>query len=91
MKAFSKSLMPDGLEKDFKPQDVADLIGFLRQSLGAAVPPNLVLFDDEQTFLDALADADGGAVASLSTADKHSGTAALHLTTGHPSRRRCTR
>lgn len=80
MKASSKSLMPDGMEKELQPQDIADLIGFLRKSLGEAVPSGIVLFDDEQTFLDALTD--GGAVASLSTADKHSGAAALHLTAG---------
>ncbi len=84
MKASSKSLMPDGLEKDFTPGDLANLIGYLRQSLGPIVPPGLVLFDDEQAFLDALAD-DGGAIASLSMNDKFSGKAALHLTTGQRS------
>jgi len=84
MQASSKSLMPDGLEKDFTPQDIADLIGFLRQSLGQVVPASLVLFDDEQSFLDALAD-DGGAVASLSKTDKHSGDAAMRLTAGQRS------
>ena len=83
MKASSKSLMPEGLEKDLTPQDVADLIGFLRQTLGEAVPQGIVLFDDEQAFLDALAD--GDAVASLTTTDKHSGKAAMHLTAGQRS------
>src|SRR5262249_21151153 len=30
MRILSKSLMPDGLEKELTPQNVADLIGFLR-------------------------------------------------------------
>ena len=34
MKSLSKSLMPDGLEKQLSLQDLADLIGFLRHSSG---------------------------------------------------------
>jgi putative membrane-bound dehydrogenase-like protein len=33
MAASSKSLMPDGLEKEISPQDMADLLGYLRQVL----------------------------------------------------------
>jgi putative membrane-bound dehydrogenase-like protein len=33
MRTLSKSLMPDGLENELTPQDVADLIGFVRHSI----------------------------------------------------------
>lgn len=80
MRALSKSLMPDGMEKELTPQDLADLIGYLRQSLGPVVAPSLVLFDDEPSFLAVLAE--GGATTSLTRDDKHSGQAALRLTAG---------
>jgi len=34
MRVLTKSLMPEGLEKELTPQDVADLIGFLRRPPG---------------------------------------------------------
>ncbi|HVC95724.1 MAG TPA: PVC-type heme-binding CxxCH protein [Pirellulales bacterium] len=80
MRALTKSLMPEGLEKELTPQNVADLIGFLRHSLGPVVAPGMVLFDDEPTFLAALTE--GAAKASLTTSDKHGGDAALLLTEG---------
>jgi putative membrane-bound dehydrogenase-like protein len=80
IKAMTKSLMPDGLEKELTPQNVADLLGFLRQSLGPVVAPSLVLFDDELAFVASLNE--GGARATLSTEDKFAGQAALHLTAG---------
>jgi putative heme-binding domain-containing protein len=36
MVASSKSLMPEGLEKEVSPQDKADLLGYLRRELRAA-------------------------------------------------------
>ncbi|MCP4510688.1 MAG: c-type cytochrome [Fuerstiella sp.] len=33
LQASTKSLMPDGLEKDLKPQDLADVIRFVRDSI----------------------------------------------------------
>lgn len=86
MKALSKSLMPEGLEKELKPQDVADLIGFLRQSLGPVLPAGVVLFDDEPEFVAALTE--GAATPTLIHDDKHSGNVALKLTSGqrHSSR-----
>ena len=35
LSSTGKSAMPEGLEKDLKPQDVADVIAFLRSSQGA--------------------------------------------------------
>ncbi len=75
MRALSKSLMPDGLEKELTPQNLADLIGFLRHSLGPVVASGVVLFDDDPGFLAALTE--GDARASLATDDKFSGAAAL--------------
>jgi hypothetical protein len=34
--ASSVSLMPDGLEKEISPQEMADLIGYLREALRPA-------------------------------------------------------
>ena len=58
MRALSKSLMPDGLEKELTPQNLADLIGFLRHSLGPVVAAGVVLFDDEPAFVAALTEGD---------------------------------
>ncbi|MFN0199565.1 MAG: PVC-type heme-binding CxxCH protein [Planctomycetaceae bacterium] len=80
MRALSKSLMPDGMEKEITPQNLADLIGYLRHSLGPVIAPGVVLFDDEPEFLDRLNE--GGAKARLTGDDKHSGNAALELTDG---------
>jgi len=79
MRASTKSLMPDGLEKDLGTQDVADLLGYLREALGPVVPPGIVLFDDDPEFLNGLIS--GGAVATLSE-DAFSGKSSLHLTAG---------
>ena len=35
MAATSKSLMPDGMEKEINPQDMANLMGYLREALTA--------------------------------------------------------
>lgn len=86
MRALSKSLMPDGIEKELTPQNMADLIGFLRHSLGPVVAPGVVLFDDDPAFLAALNE--GGARASLTRDDKHAGNAALLLTAGQRHSRR---
>ena len=80
MQALSKSLMPEGLEKELKPRDVADLLGFLRHSLGPAVAPGIVLFDDDPSFIAALVE--GDARASLTKDDIHFGDAAMLMTTG---------
>jgi putative membrane-bound dehydrogenase-like protein len=80
MRAMSQSLMPDGLEKELTLQDLADLIGFLRHSLGPVVASNIVLFDDEPSFVAALTE--GDARATLASNDKFSGTASLLLTAG---------
>ena len=78
MKASSKSMMPEGLEKELTVQDLAHLLGFLRESFGQQVKPGIVLFDDEPAFVKALVDGDG--TATLVTTDKFSGQASLRIT-----------
>lgn len=76
MKASSRSMMPDGLEKELSLQDVADLIGHLREAVGTAAP-GLVLFEDEPELVAALKE--GGGQVALSTTDRFSGQAALRV------------
>ena len=57
------SMMPENLDQEVSPQDVADLLGFLRQKLGSAAPPELVLFDDEADFARCLNEGDGSGAA----------------------------
>ncbi len=59
MEASSISMMPEELEKQVSPQDVADLIGYLRDALGPAPPPGITLFDDESSFADVLSEGEG--------------------------------
>src|SRR5262249_13107760 len=76
MAASSKSLMPEGIEKEISPQDLADLIGYLRQELKVA--RSVVLFDDDASFVAALNEGKGGA--ALTTEDRYSGEACLRVT-----------
>ncbi|HVW00936.1 MAG TPA: c-type cytochrome, partial [Planctomycetaceae bacterium] len=53
----SKSLMPEGIENDLKPQDIADLLAMLRADLPADTPksfpgnqPKVVAADDQGAF-----------------------------------------
>jgi putative membrane-bound dehydrogenase-like protein len=76
MTASSKSLMPEGVEKEISPQDLADLIGYLRQELKVA--RTVVLFDDDPSFVAALNEGKGRAV--LTSEDRFSGEACLRVT-----------
>jgi len=69
------SMMPENLEEEVSPQDVADLLGFLRQMLGSAAPPEFVLFDDDAQFPLLLNEGDGDV--RVVTRDAHRGAAAL--------------
>lgn len=69
------SMMPENLEQEVSPQDVADLLGFLRQMLGSATPPEYVLFDDDVQFPRLLNEGDG--TARLVSGDRYRGAAAL--------------
>jgi putative heme-binding domain-containing protein len=78
MEASSISMMPEGLEKEVSPQDVADLLGYLREALGPAPPPGIVLFDDERSFADVLNEGEG--TVGLRPEAPFSGTASLVVT-----------
>lgn len=86
MAASANSMMPENLEKEVSPQDVADLIAWLRQAFGPPVQSALTLFDDEEGFVTLLGEGDGRA--SLETADPFSGRAALRIA---PPQRYCTK
>jgi putative membrane-bound dehydrogenase-like protein len=77
MAAAPKSLMPDGLEKEVGPQDLANLIGYLREVLRAGAR-KVVLFDEESAFVAALGEGEGKAV--LTSEDRFTGKACLKVT-----------
>ncbi len=72
------SLMPDGLEEGLTPEDVANLLGFLRDATGEVLSPSVVVFDDEPEFVAALAEGSGGA--ELSEDSPYAGTGFLRVT-----------
>jgi putative membrane-bound dehydrogenase-like protein len=73
----SVSMMPEKLEQELSPQDVADLLGFLRRATASTQPAVAVLFDDELQFAALLSEGDG--TATVTTRDAHAGTAALAI------------
>jgi putative membrane-bound dehydrogenase-like protein len=76
MQASSKSLMPDGIEKEISLQDMADLMGYLRFQLRSR-PGQLTLFDGDPGFLKALDE--GAGKAALAKDDAFAGKAALRV------------
>ena len=78
MEASSLSMMPEGLEKDVSPQNVVDLISYLRNALDSPAPSmdsTVTLFEDDPAFADVLSSGTGKV--SISNDDTHSGKAAL--------------
>ena len=78
MEASPASMMPENLEEEVSPQDVVDMIAFLRESLVPVPPPLVTLFEDEQSFVQLLAG--GAGTVGLRTDDRFSGTASLAVT-----------
>ncbi len=78
MQTSDVSLMPENLTELLQPQDVADLLGYLREALAGAPAAVVTLFDDEHAFAEQLTEGDG--TATLVTDDRHCGTAALRVT-----------
>ncbi|MHC4401649.1 MAG: HEAT repeat domain-containing protein, partial [Planctomycetota bacterium] len=78
MEASRVSMMPEGLEKEVSPQDVADLIAYLREALGPVPPPAVTLFDDDPAFADLLTQGDG--TARIAAAGVFSGSVSLAVT-----------
>jgi putative heme-binding domain-containing protein len=78
MAASTNSMMPENLEKEVAPQDVADLVSYIREAFGPVPPPVVSLFEDESAFLEMLNEGEGKA--RLELRDKFSGTASLRMT-----------
>jgi len=77
MAASTNSMMPENLEKEVAPQDVADLIAYVREAFGPVPPPVVTLFDDDSAFAAILGEGEGQA--RIEPADKLSGAAALRI------------
>jgi hypothetical protein len=71
-------MMPEELEKEVSPQDVADLIAYLREVLGPVPPASVTLFDDEPSFADLLTE--GGGTVRITSDQPFSGDACLVVT-----------
>jgi putative membrane-bound dehydrogenase-like protein len=76
--ASDVSLMPANFDELLAPQDVADLLGYLRQLAGPPPGPVMTLFDDDPAFVKQLNEGDG--TACLVTNQVHHGAAALRIT-----------
>ena len=76
--ASDVSLMPANFDELLTPQDIADLLGYLRQLAGPPPGPVMTLFDDDPTFVEQLKEGDG--TASIVTNQTHHGAAALMIT-----------
>ena len=77
MAASRISLMPEKVEQEIKPQELTDLIAYLRRAFGPPLPAQVMLFDDEPEFVQLLNQGEGRAV--LDTADRAAGNAALRI------------
>jgi len=78
MAASPLSIMPEDLEKEVGPQDVADLIAFLRETLGPVPPAAVTLFEDDPSFAQMLKE--GSGTVTIKTDDCFSGKACLAVT-----------
>ena len=77
MTMSSVSMMPEKLEQEVSLQDAADLLGFLRQSLGSRFPDCLVLFDEDVQFAAQLDEGLGRA--RIESDDRYRGDVALAI------------
>jgi hypothetical protein len=82
MAASPISIMPEDVEKVVSPQDVADLIAFLRESYtpapAIAKQPLITLFEDQASLVEALSE--GSGTVRLRTENAYSGKACLAVT-----------
>lgn len=78
MAASTNSMMPENLEKEVTPEEVADLIAYLRTAYGPVAPPLVTLFDDDRSFPSLLTGGDGRAF--IEPADHYSGAVSLGIT-----------
>ena len=82
MVASAVSMMPEKMDEEIAPQGMADLLAFLRQTLGSATGSAAeslaMLFDDDPAFIALLREGKGQA--RLESNDPFSGKAALAVT-----------
>ena len=78
MEASRLSMMPENMEEQITPQDLAHLLGFLRNTIGSASSEVLVLFEDQADFPSMLLEGKGRV--RLDTTDPFSGKVALAVT-----------
>lgn len=78
MVASGKSLMPEEIEKEIDPSDMADMLGYLRSIYGPRRPTRVTLFDDDPEFPVALKHGRGSA--EVETEHPYSGETALRIT-----------
>lgn len=78
MQASDVSLMPANFDELLQPQDVADVLGYLRQLGGPPPGPVMVLFDDDPAFVEQLREGKG--TVRIVTNEVHHGSAALRVT-----------
>jgi putative heme-binding domain-containing protein len=76
--ASAISMMPEDLERQVSPQDVIDLIAFLREAFGPPLPSAVTLFDDDSTFAAVLSEGEG--TATIDADQPFSGSICLAIT-----------
>jgi putative heme-binding domain-containing protein len=86
MAASTNSMMPENLEKEVTPQDIADLIAFLREAFGPVPPPAVMLFDEDPALLPLLNEGEGKV--SIDTAERFAGAVSLRVVPLQRSRAR---
>lgn len=78
MRASEISLMPANFAELLTPADVANIVGYLRQTANVGSSPVRTLFDDDPAFASLLVEGDG--TATVSAHDPHTGSVALAVT-----------
>ena len=78
MAASAISMMPEDLDRLVSPQDVVDLIAYLREAFGPPLPSAVTLFDEDSAFAAVLAEGDG--TASADQEAPFSGSFSLSIT-----------
>lgn len=78
MEASPISMMPEDLDRQVSPQDVVDLIAYLREAFGPPLASVVTLFDDDSAFATVLAEGDG--TATVDQEAPFSGSLSLAIT-----------
>ncbi|NUQ60959.1 MAG: c-type cytochrome [Pirellulales bacterium] len=78
MAASAISMMPEDLDRQVTPQNVVDLIAYLREAFGPPLPAVVTLFDDDSAFTAVLGEGQG--TATIDPEHPHSGAISLAIT-----------